>query len=219
MRTFQKDRIWFDLDGTLIDASIRQTRLASYLVRKIMHETLNCGQFWGLKRGGMSTLVALEAIFGNGVNVALAAKLWAEKIEDDYWLRMDKVLPEVSSTIARLKQLGYVIQILTARKRRDAVKRQIEEMGLTERRYVHVVSPLNPSKEKGEYLRKYKAAVYIGDTVSDHNAASIAGIEFLGVCTGQASRELWSKKGVQVFGSIRTACDAAGCFVRGHGDA
>ena len=179
--------IALDLDGTLVDCKERQSLLAASLCRAAGFE-LNIEAFWAAKRAGATTA---SAICGQGIDVPLAtklSKLWVKHIESEAWLRMDRLLPGVMSTLHDARELGFRLHLVTARTNERALSRQLRWLSIAPFfDHVEVVCPQEASQQKAKYLAAVAPIVFIGDSESDAAAANGAQIKFVAVTNGQRS--------------------------------
>lgn len=179
-----------DLDGTLLDARPRQVGLAVACARQVGH-TLDADRFWAQKRRRQTTLAAYLACGLSEGQAADAARAWGEHIEDDVWLAQDPLLPRVDEALTLAESLAIPVKVLTARRRPDAVRAQLEHLGLLPRlAALHVVDPRRAELEKAELL--VGADLFIGDTESDAEAARLAGVPFIAVSSGLRDAETLS---------------------------
>jgi phosphoglycolate phosphatase-like HAD superfamily hydrolase len=191
-----------DLDGTLLDCRARQVALARSLA-----PGLDEARFWAAKRAGASTCAAFERLGIAPGAASLLATRWTAAIEDDGWLEFDRPLPRATAALRALRDDGHLLVLVTARRRVDAVRAQVERLGLGALlNRVEVVDPRDPVPAKAAILRSLGASAFIGDTESDARAATLAGARFLGVASGQRSAQWLAAEGVApVFADIRDA--------------
>lgn len=179
--------IALDLDGTLVDCRERQSLLAAALCRAAGFE-LNIENFWITKRDGASTALAL---FSQGADKSLAerlSRLWVDQIEEDAWLRIDRVFAGTRRVLGEVRELGFRLHMVTARTRVQALHRQLCWLSLEALfDHVEVVSPRAAAQHKARYLCSVRPVAYIGDSESDAEAAKLAQIRFVAVSSGQRS--------------------------------
>lgn len=195
-----------DLDGTILDCRNRQCCLVRALALAAGMK-VSTAEFWLLKRLGVSTREALVRLGAAEEAAANLARSWIRDIESDYWLQYDVVLSGAAPALHSARSAGWRLEVLTARQRPDAVFRQLvrlEIAGAVDR--ISVVSPGQASGEKAGALRAMNACIFIGDTESDLHAATLAGIPFLAVSTGQRAPAFLGAAGSNfVFDNLRTA--------------
>lgn len=199
-----------DLDGTLLDCRNRQCMLARSLASAVGLD-LDLDAFWRLKRSGAPTQAAFVRL---GVKESAAAKLafrWVNDIEGEYWLQYDAVFDDVSSALDVARSEGWRIEVLTARQRPDSVLRQLTRLDLSlavDR--INIVSLASVAEQKADVLRAIGASALIGDSESDYRAASLSGVTFLAVATGQRSPSFLHSCGdFPVFDNLQAAIRSA----------
>jgi len=196
----------FDLDGTLISTKSRQVAVLESLLPSEGVEGLDLDRVWELKREGLTTRSALEAL---GVDPTVSQRLgrrWVASIESPRWLLLDRLIPGVTETLDALAAAGHRPVILTARRHRRQVRGQVAAFGLTKWcAEVRVVSPISAAEEKAIHLRALGCRNFVGDTESDGNAAGLAGVGFAAVSTGQRSRRFLGARHFEVFESLKEA--------------
>lgn len=135
------------------------------------------------KTTGASTAAALAA---RGVaDAATIAARWAEVVEDIDLLALDPPVPDLEAALATIAAAGMDVAIVTARRDAEAVRAQIDALGLRPAAGVHVVAPALAAAEKAVVLAEIAAIGLVGDTESDANAAANARIPFAAVSGGQ----------------------------------
>ncbi len=203
----ERPLIALDLDGTLIDARVRQVGVASEALAALAGESLDEERFWQAKRVGASTREALETLGYPSETAASVARRWGERIESDEWLRRDRALTGAREVLADLRA-GHRIAVLTARREADGARLSLACAGLEELvDEVCVVDPARAADAKASALARYRAAGFIGDTESDGEAARRAGVRFRAVSTGQRSSSYLQARGYDPLPSLRDAVE------------
>ncbi len=206
-----RTNIAFDLDGTLINARPRQVGVASEALAWATGEALDERRFWRAKRAGATTLAALRRLGFSAATAEPVARRWAERIESDDWLEIDRALPGVRRVLAELRAAGTEITVLTARRRRQGARRSVEVAALAPLvDDLVVVDPRRAAAAKARSLRERGAGAFIGDTDSDGAAARAAGVPFAAVMTGQRSRAYLAGRGYLVGRSLGAALELLG---------
>ncbi len=179
--------IALDLDGTLIDCMERQSLLASSLCRGAGFK-LNLQEFWEAKREGATTMLAICNQINDARFASWLSRLWVNQIESENWLRIDRVLPGVMRALHEASKHGFFLHLITARANERGLRRQLLWLSLNGIfHHIEVVSPIDASKQKANYLSSIKPIAYIGDSESDAAAAFSAQVKFFAVTSGQRS--------------------------------
>ena len=196
--------IVLDLDGTLITCANKQTALFSCIVTRRGHRA-DPARFWGFKRDGRSTREAARAL-GLGDDLASEIALeWIARIEEPFWLSLDRCYDDVLETLSSLRREGFRLVLLTARQHAHWLTGQLSSLGLdTALDEVIVVMPDAASRQKADHLRALSPLLFVGDSESDAAAATQAGVRFVGLERGQRSRAFLQGRGVsRIAGSLR----------------
>lgn len=188
--------IAFDFDGTLVTAKERQTLLLRALA-KTHGINFDVDRLWQMKQSGASNLIALREL---DVDEMLASKIdtaWRHQIESSYWLSLDRLLGDVVGCLQDLKHCGANLHLITARKNKHLLNQQLVRLRLVEFfSTITCVSPFDAVNEKGMVLSEVHPIFFIGDSDTDFKASLLAKVEFLGLSTGQRSKEYLANLGV-----------------------
>lgn len=201
-----KKNIALDFDGTLVTCMNRQMLLL---------RSLFCHQFsdldmrvvWDLKREGYSTQSALIQLGMAAQSARQVSEKWKVRIEEPFWLSLDRCFDDVSVVLSALNMSGYRLSLLTARKHPHWLRIQLRNLGLLKwLENVAVVDPGQATKEKETWLRAIKPALFIGDTESDADAAAGSKTAFVALDRGQRSRRFLAEQGISLcVGSLSEA--------------
>lgn len=193
-------KLFFDLDGPLLDVSHRYFRVHSDIVRELGGSPGEENEFWKSKRARRSVKEILAAPGKTSVDVALYQKLWLERIEDEKYLKSDKLQPDVLDYLQPLLN-EYELSLMTLRQRPDLVRAQLERFDL-KRRFEHILigDPATPSgwQTKSQLIRSVSAVTggnwIIGDTEVDIRAGKALGMTTVGVLCGIRDRDCLEKE-------------------------
>lgn len=175
-----------DLDGTIVTCRERQMAALRDVTSTMRLVVESPDRVWERKRKGATTAEALIAEGMNGAIAAEAAERWRAQVEHDDLLKIDRVLPGAAPALEMLVCQGWRVAIVTARQRPAAAKRQLTRLGIAELvQETHVVAPSDVVNAKARVLETRKAVGFVGDTEADAAAAALAGVDFVGVGTGQ----------------------------------
>ncbi len=105
------------------------------------------------------------------------------------------LVPGMKKTLEKLREAGFELHILTSRNR-SSLLLHLEQLGLRSF-FTTLVGFDDIQHHKPDprafsgFLTKYKTEeiIYVGDSINDVQAAKLAGIYFVGVCTGSFPRE------------------------------
>ena len=200
----------FDLDGTLISCRERQVGVMHAALLDLGVEHFNKEQFWVYKRGGKTTYQSLEML-GLSDEVALqATSAWLDQIEKNTWLAFDSVFPCSKHALRRVFMAGFQPVVITARRRDDAARHELSELGLTDLiGELVVVPPKDAWSHKADALSRMDAVGFVGDTESDARAASVAKVPFAAVSAGQRDEAFLRGHGVtRIYATVDEAADA-----------
>lgn len=194
-----KNKIAFDLDGTLLDSRQRHIKVMEDILKKHKID-LSAENLVIFKSDGFSNRDWLLSHNVLQEEVEDIVQEWIENIEASYYQQFDVLYPR---TIPLLKQLSKNndLYLITARNNRKLVYEKLRELGiLTYFNDVCVVDPLdNPALKKSNFIQTYKIDAMIGDTEVDFNAALVAGIKFYATIDGFRSERFWRKYDVELF--------------------
>ena len=122
-------RIFFDLDGPILDVAERHHRVYADTVRELGGVPLVRGVFWEAKRQKTPELKILHQSGLIGANCESFQRLKLERIESEDYLRFDVIQPRVLSALQRLQGLHPLV-LVTLRNSRPFLERQLAELGL-----------------------------------------------------------------------------------------
>jgi HAD superfamily hydrolase (TIGR01509 family) len=213
--------VGFDLDGTLIDST-------DAIVESFLHTFRELGVTPPSRGDIVGTIsVTLEDQFRllAPVDTVAAAQIYRE-----HYLRTSRattvLLPGVAGALHRLERAGVRMGVATSKKRSSAGP-LLDHLGIA-RYFETCIGPEDVSRPKphpepihalmrGMALHDPSAFAYIGDTHFDAEAAAAAGVPFIGVTTGYATRaELEACGARTIVDSIAEAanCVLSGCILR-----
>jgi phosphoglycolate phosphatase len=180
--------LFFDLDGTLINAQQRMYLLFQHL---ISDSKLSFDEYWALKRNKKShkEILMSRFRFSESDFIAFDAK-WMAQIELEEWLAVDKPFDGVTDFLRSLRE-HHNIYVVTARQSKKNLHEQIinfewkdifEEVLVTENKKekVHLIQ---------ETVDVHKDDWFIGDTGKDIQTGKLLGIKTAAVLSGFLGKE------------------------------
>lgn len=185
-------KIFFDLDGTLIDSKLRLYSLFQELVPQ---SNLTYEEYWKYKKNKFSHSMLLNQIFNldeNEINVFETK--WMKLIEADSWLKFDKPFDGVTEHLIKLKEKGITLYVVTARQFKEKVFSQLALFGWGT---IFQEILVTGQKNKKEELMKPHLSLnadnwIIGDTGMDINVGKKLGIKTVAVLSGFQNEEVLS---------------------------
>lgn len=167
-----KDKIFLDLDGTLIDTSERhyvvfRDILKSYKIPIYISKDY----FWNEKRGGRKTIELLPKGLPCGL-IKKFSKEWINSIEKKEYLKCDKAFPGMKSILSNLYKKRDLI-LVTLRNNKKNLLWELNYFGITKFfKSILVDSPMK-NKDKASMIKEILAksfnnkSIIIGDTEVD----------------------------------------------------
>lgn len=183
--------IFFDLDGTLIDAKKRVFQLFSDLVT---NHTLNFEQYWAIKRMGKSHEYILKALFQySDLDFLSFEQNWMKLIETPTLLKLDEPFEGVTEKLNELSHQSQ-LYLVTNRQSSILVYEQIKKLNwlsffkkilVTEQRVSKKDIILNALDKK----LLSKNDLLVGDTAQDIITGKQLNIRTVAVLTGFLGEE------------------------------
>lgn len=179
-----RERIAFDLDGTLLDSRRRHKVVMSDVLKKYGYviDTSNLVTFKSNGKNNIEWLLSL------GIEIEQAKKInseWISLIEDIDYLNLDVLYPNIIEVLSRLC-VDNELYIITARTNKINAINQIKGLGIA--KFFTDIIVVDSCRQafllKSNELTKNKIDYFIGDTESDYQAAKIANCKFSAVSYG-----------------------------------
>ncbi len=190
-------KVFFDLDGTIIDVSQRYYRVYSDIISSLGAVPFGLEAYWEKKKERVSEqeIMTLSEIDHDRAKAYLTER--AGLIESDAYLDIDTL---ISGAQGLFEALGasHDLYIVTMRKRRDNLMRQLERLGIGGyfKSVLSIGSAPDPSIAKAEAIMAECSVcgsdIIAGDTEADIRAGKVLGIRTCAVLTGIRSERLLS---------------------------
>ena len=187
-------KIFFDLDGTLIDTSERQYRVYNDILGLLrLSNKLSKEEFWNLKRAGKKTLTLLpdNAVKSHGAEFS---KKWLEKVEEKEYLNYDKLYPKSVDVLSAL-ECKFDLLLVTLRRNKKNLLWELDNLCLT--KYFKLVINGSPllCNDKVSLIQGYTKShaeeengIIIGDSEMDVITGKKLGMLSIGITYGIRSR-------------------------------
>jgi len=181
-------KIFFDLDGTLIDSKERLYRLFQHLIPA---SSLTFDEYWGLKKNKIDHRKILETkYYCAEQEVVSFNRNWMEKIESPEWLALDKPFKGVTNFLEAQKKENE-LYLVTARQFELSVLKQIANFG-----WINIFTKIFVTQQKVDKIDSIKNVIttnsndwFVGDTGKDIETGKKLGIQTAAVLSGFLSRK------------------------------
>ena len=173
-------KIFFDLDGTLIDSKKRLYQLFQDLIPE---SKLSFDEYWKLKSHKVNHQTILSEQFPQYDFDAFNQK-WLSLIETEKYLKLDTVYPNVKEVLTALGRENE-LYVLTARQSKEMLYNQLDWLGLTP--YFKEILVTENKQTKTDILKRFSLSfedVLIGDTGHDIQTGKAAGLKTIAVSYG-----------------------------------
>lgn len=184
------DYIFLDLDGPLLEGKYRHYKCYEDIIRKYGGTALEIDYYWELKRNKITRDIVLEkSNFKESYEIFF--KEWMNNIEDEKYLNLDSLKPEVVETLKSWKNITDKIALVTMRQNRDYLLNQLNFLGVLP--LLDEVIDCPPQRKNTKYKalkdKIFNNAIFIGDTEEDTNTAKMLNIKSIGITTGLRKKE------------------------------
>lgn len=183
----QKQKIIFDLDGTLIDVSERHWRVYKMVTEAFRGMPLDKRTYWELKRAKTPwpNILAKSGVAAGKLQDYL--NRFIELIEQPRYLKLDQLFPFTNDLLNSLG--GYELFLVSLRRHEDRLVDELRWLGLYER-FSKVITGHTESEGYELKVRLIRdivgeePAVVVGDTEADVKAAQAVGATSVAVLSG-----------------------------------
>ncbi|MCT7520064.1 HAD family hydrolase [Aliarcobacter cryaerophilus] len=179
------DYIFLDLDGPILEGKFRHYTCYKYIIKKYGGNVIDVDAYWELKRGKVTRDILLEkSNFRESYEVFF--KEWMNTIENEEYLRLDTLKPNVVETLKSWKNITDKIVLVTMRQNREYLLNQLDRLGILCLLNEVIDCPPQRKNTKYEALKDkiFNNAIFIGDTEEDTNTAKMLGIKSIGITNG-----------------------------------
>jgi len=174
-----------DCDGVLFESAAANVAYYNAVLERLGHPPLN--EEWSRRAHFLSSFQLYDAMFGAGSALGEAARSTAREVDYAPFYKLMRPVPDLDRVLLLLKQ-HYRLAMAT--NRGGTVTGVVREFGLD--RFLdltvgaHDVPRPKPHPDMIERCLEHfrvmpVAAVYVGDSETDHQAAIAAGVHFIGV--------------------------------------
>ena len=183
-------KIFFDLDGTLINSKMRLYSLFQELVSA---SNLSFDEYWNLKKKKINHATILrEKFYFNDNSIYNFDNYWLQLIETDRFLKLDTPINGTGEFLLTLKEKGFELFVVTARQDKVKAIKQIEDFGWLG--IFNEILVTEHKKSKLELMHKVlkgsKKGWMIGDTGKDIQAGKKLFLKTAAVLTGFLNKKV-----------------------------
>ena len=191
------NELFFDLDGTILDTSKRYYSIYYNIIKELGGSPLTKKVYWNYKSNKVSEYeIAIrshlpQSLFNeyNHTRINL--------IESDYYLKFDKVWPELFDFIPSSKIFNRIL-LITLRQKRQQLINQLDNLGISDWFENIITVEYNDNNPKRHLLKVDSilqlytnniSGIFVGDTETDMRAGKILGLKTIAVTYGIRSAE------------------------------
>jgi phosphoglycolate phosphatase len=180
--------IFFDLDGTLIDVSIRHYQVYSELVEKYAGKTLPKDRYWSEKRLKTKWPALLSQSLIAEDRASQFMQDFIALIEQPDKLRVDPLFPGSLATL-KLLSTKYRLYLVSLRRNEQALLDQVADLGLEEFFYKVLTGHSETTGEdvKSELIKSLAVPgrdIIVGDTEADILTGKLLGLKTVALTSG-----------------------------------
>lgn len=201
-------KIFFDLDGTLIDSSLRHKVLFQRAVEEICGTIEDCvvKEYFEYKRRGYSTYKYTKEKMGlSDIEIQKICTLWQKGIEKEEALRTDSLYEESLYVLKMLKDKKVDIVYVSARNNEKGTMKELSRLGIdVYAQEIFIVGTKDALSNKIRAIQKTKMQddIVVGDTEIDYSLAQNLGLRSIILNRGFRNKEYWDRMKVKTYDNI-----------------
>ena len=184
------DYIFLDLDGPILEGKNRHYECYKEIIETHGGDLLDLETYWNLKRDKVTRdIILLKSNFQASYDVFLDS--WIKNIENEKYLQLDFLKPDVIETIENWKTISNKIILVTMRQNRALLLQQLQNLGVYNLLDEIIDCPPQRENTKYEALKNkfFNKAIFIGDTEEDTKTAKMLNIKSIGITNGLRRKE------------------------------
>jgi len=192
------NRIFLDLDGTLLNIEDRYLNLFKYMCNQYHIDNISEFNFWELKRKGFTNIQILNKFGYQDELPNDFHKKWVALVEDNAWLKFDSLQKDTKDFLNQLKIKNFDLYLLTGRNSRKNLIEQLKNLDI----YVYFknifnVNTSNMIAEKKAVLKSHQPEYFVGDTEFDYLACKDLPVKFFCVSNGFRNYDFLKKNNIK----------------------
>lgn len=183
-------KLFFDLDGTLVDVKDKLYNIYNYLISEYgkKSDILNVDEYWKLKKSALTKRSIISRNLDEK-NIQEYISRRKQMLEEKEWCYYDRLFDGVEDTLKNLSE-QHTLYIVTLRKNRWRLLTQLEDFKILN--YFHHVFN---GENKSELIETYvdSQSVIIGDTEVEMDTAKKLNITSIAVSYGLRNEKFLSR--------------------------
>jgi phosphoglycolate phosphatase-like HAD superfamily hydrolase len=191
-------KIFFDLDGTLIDVSRRHHKVYSEITESLGGKPLQKEAYWHLKRSKTTWPEILKASQLSPDLTDNFLSIFISKIEQPEYLQLDTLFPDAIATLENTSTL-YQCYLVSLRRNESNLIREVDNLGISKyfKKILSAHSESDGSDKKIELIKaeltQAKGDLIIGDTEADVKTGQALNLTTVAVLSGIRDRQFVEK--------------------------
>lgn len=197
--------IFFDLDGTLIDASARNYGVYRENIVKLGGIPLEKEKYWELKRKKTENTKILKLSRIPKKDHILYNQRFIDQIESQNHLDMDTIFSHTFITLNQLHRLGHHLYLISYRKFKNRALKQLNKLGLAKRFEKILIGRthrlgqetksqfINLILKNSKYPKTGKRGIFVGDNEDGILAAQKQKLVSIAVLSGIRNKSILKK--------------------------
>lgn len=177
-------QVFFDLDGTLLDAKERLFRLFKHLMPE---SQLSFDEYWSLKKTGMSHAIILKERYSYGPDkIEKFTNDWMRLIENKEWLKYDVPVEGATELLESLNEKKVQLYIVTNRQKKDLAYSQIKQLKWDSffQEILVTEQKITKSAMMAPYIVNRNDCYLVADTGADIKEGKLLKIRTVAITTG-----------------------------------
>lgn len=193
MNSTKTRTIFFDLDGVLLDGSIRSYKTYAIIVKELGGVVMPIARYMPLKRA-KTTIDVILKISKIQDKSGQFNKRWLELIESEAMMKHNRLYDDVHEVLSQLS-IGSKLHLITLRNNRALLIAELKRNKLFPY-FEEVISTTNGQRDKAILLREFASPgdVIIGDSETEIRAGKALGITTIAATTGFRNYRLIKKE-------------------------
>ena len=186
----QYDYIFLDLDGPILEGKSRHYKCYIDIISRLGGIPLDLNIYWDMKRSKITRDIILEKSDFEA-SYSDFFKSWMKNIENEKYLKLDTLKPQVIETLEVWKKISNNIVLVTMRQNRNYLIQQLKDLNVYS--FFDEIIDCPPQRENTKYEalknKNFENAIFIGDTEEDTKTAKMLHIKSIGITNGLRKKE------------------------------